>query len=113
MMVRNSLLAALVLVLVGGSSPSVDAQPAQKPFEVVEATIADIQEAIKGKRLTATDLVNTYLARIKAYNGACVDQPQGILGPVFPKANAGNINALITLNLRPAARARWGFDERK
>src|SRR5262249_40599573 len=64
-------------------------------------------------RLAVTDLVNAYVARIKAFNGTCVSQPQGILGPVSPIANAGQINALITLNLRPAARAKWGFDDRK
>ena len=47
-------------------------------FEVVEGTIADIHDAIRAKRITSTDLVNMYLARIKAYNGSCVDQPEGI-----------------------------------
>ena len=90
------------------------AQPARanKKFEVVEATIADIHDAIRAKRITSTDLVNMYLARIKAYNGSCVDQPEGILGPVSPIANAGQINALMTLNLRPAARKKWGFSDR-
>ena len=86
---------------------------ADKKFNVVEATIADIQTAIKSKRLTATDLVNLYLARIKAYNGTCVSEPQGILGPISPIPHAGAINALMTLNLRPAARKKWGFDDRK
>ena len=89
------------------------AQPSGKKFEIVEATIADIQNAIKAKQLTATELVHMYLARIKAYNGTCVEEPQGILGPVSPIPHAGAVNALITLNLRPAARQKWGFDERK
>ncbi|MGZ8519592.1 MAG: amidase, partial [Candidatus Binatia bacterium] len=78
------------------------AQPARanKKFEIVEATIADIHKAIRSKQLTVTQLVNLYLARIKAYNGTCVNEPQGILGPVSPIANAGAINALMTLNLR-------------
>ena len=54
-----------------------------------------------------------YLARIKAYNGTCVNEPQGILGPVTPIPHAGALNALMTLNLRPAARKKWGFDDRK
>ena len=54
-----------------------------------------------------------YLARIKAYNGTCVNEPEGILGPVSPIAHTGAINALMTLNLRPAARKKWGFDDRK
>jgi Asp-tRNA(Asn)/Glu-tRNA(Gln) amidotransferase A subunit family amidase len=89
------------------------AQPSGKKFEIVEATIADIQNAIKAKQLTATELVNMYLARIKAYNGTCVEEPQGILGPVSPIPNAGAINALISLNLRPDARKKWGFGDRK
>ena len=69
--------------------------------------------AILAKRLTATELVKLYLARIRAYNGTCVEQPDGILGPIKTIPHAGRINALQTLNLRPAARAEWGFDERK
>src|SRR6266567_3016358 len=128
---RHLIFAALLLTLTAGPRDSAQAQsPAvttrdvggkvadaggakDKKFEVVEATIADIHNAIKSRQLTATDLVNMYLARIKAYNGTCVDQPQGILGPVSPIPHAGNINALMTLNLRPAARKAWGFDDRK
>ena len=83
------------------------------PFEIVEATIADIHRAILSGQVTTTDIVNMYLARIKAYNGTCVSQPEGILGPITPIANAGQINALMTLNLRPEHREQWGFDARK
>ena len=82
-------------------------------FQVHEATIADIQAAIQSKRITTVGLVEQYLRRIKAYNGTCVNEPQGILGPVTTIPKAGQINALSTLNLRPAARERWGFDPRK
>ncbi len=54
-----------------------------------------------------------YLDRIKAYNGSCVDQPQGILGPFTTIKHAGQLNALITLNLRPASRLSLGLDARK
>jgi amidase len=84
-----------------------------KKFDIVEATISDIHNAIRAKQITATDLVAMYLARIKAYNGTCVKEPQGLLGPVSPIPHAGAINALMTLNLRPAARKKWGFDDRK
>jgi amidase len=112
---RHLTLLALSLALTAGLGGSAQAQPAgaDRKFEIVEATIADIHKAIRSKQLTATELVSKYLARIKAYNGTCVNQPQGILGPVSPIPNAGNINALMTLNLRPAARKRWGFDDRK
>jgi Asp-tRNA(Asn)/Glu-tRNA(Gln) amidotransferase A subunit family amidase len=82
-------------------------------FQVEEATIEDIHEAIRARRLTATQLVHLYLERIKAYNGTCVNEPEGILGPISTIPHAGKLNALITLNLRPAARVAWGFDARK
>lgn len=100
------------------SATSVAAPPASAPagasrFHLEEATIEDIQRAILAKEITVERLVELYLARIKAYNGTCVKQPYGILGPVVPIKNAGQINALQTLNLRPAALAAWGFDARK
>jgi hypothetical protein len=82
-------------------------------FEVAEAGIADIQSALLSKRVTTVQVVRAYLARIKAYNGTCVKQPQGILGVIEPIPNAGQINALMTLNLRPASRKQMGFDDRK
>ncbi|MET0986037.1 MAG: amidase family protein, partial [Steroidobacteraceae bacterium] len=82
-------------------------------FHLEEATIDDIQQALLAKKLTTVQLVELYLKRIKAYNGTCVKQPKGILGPITPIANAGQLNALQTLNLRPATRKKWGFDERK
>jgi amidase len=82
-------------------------------FQVHEATIPDVQRAIQSKRITALGVVEQYLRRIKAYNGTCVNEPQGILGPVTTIPRARQINALSTLNLRPAARERWGFDARK
>jgi Asp-tRNA(Asn)/Glu-tRNA(Gln) amidotransferase A subunit family amidase len=112
---RHLTLLALSLAMTAGPGGTPQAQPtgAEKKFEIVEATIADIHNAIRSKQLTATQLVNMYLARIKAYNGRCVNEPQGILGPVTPIPHAGSINALMTLNLRPATRKQWGFDDRK
>ena len=82
-------------------------------FEIQEATIEQIQQAILKKQITTHGIVEAYLRRIKAYNGTCVSEPQGILGPVTTIAHAGQINALSTLNLRPATRTAWGFDARK
>src|SRR5215510_7744134 len=97
---------ALSLAMTVALAGMVQAQPlgASKKFQIVEATIADIQKAIRSKQLTATQLVNMYLGRIKAYNGTCVNEPEGILGAVTPLPHAGALNALITVNLRPAAR---------
>ena len=65
--------------------------------------------------VTSTRVVELYLNRIKAYNGTCVNQPDGVLGlgPITPVRNARQLNALITLNLRPAKREALGFDRRK
>src|SRR5688572_3032538 len=82
-------------------------------FQIEEATIADIQRALQAKQISTVDLVTSYLTRIKAYNGRCVEQPEGELGPTKTISHAGQINALGTLNLRPATRAKWGFDARK
>jgi amidase len=84
-------------------------------FRVEEATIEDIQGAIMRGELTSTRLVQLYLNRIKAYNGTCVNQPDGVLGagPITPIKNAHQLNALMTLNLRPATRERLGFDPHK
>src|SRR5229473_7180324 len=86
-------------------------QPSAPKFHLEEATIPEIQQAIKAKQITTVQLVHLYLDRIKAYNGPCVDQPDGPLGFITPIAHAGQINALMTLNLRPAARVALGFDD--
>jgi len=88
------------------------AQGSRGKFQIDEATISEIQNAILARKATATDIVRTYLERIKAYNGTCVNQPFGILGPITMKPKAGKVNAIMTLNLRPANRTAWGFDPR-
>jgi len=103
----------LSLALVAITAPTGFAQGARAKFHLEEATIAGIQDAIRGGQITTVGLVELYLKRIKAYNGTCVNQPQGILGPITTIANAGQINALSTINLRPATRMKWGFDDRK
>ena len=61
------------------------------------------------KQITTVEVVNLYLARIKAYNGTCVNQPEGLLGPITTIPHAGQFNALGTLNLRPATRKALGI----
>src|SRR5438067_11049787 len=114
-MQRGLRLVTVVLLLCAGvdSPAGQTADRRASHFEIQEATIDRIQDAIRKKQITTRSVVEAYLRRIKAYNGACVNQPQGILGPVTTIAHAGQINALSTLNLRPAARALWGFDARK
>jgi Asp-tRNA(Asn)/Glu-tRNA(Gln) amidotransferase A subunit family amidase len=101
------------LTVPADQEPTVVATLRRRPFQVEEATITDIQQAILSRRITATELVTKYLDRIKAYNGTCVNEPNGILGPISTIPHAGKLNALMTLNLRPQARLAWGFDSRK
>src|SRR5215831_18311960 len=82
-------------------------------FRIEETTIEDIQGAIMRGELTSTRVVQLYLDRINAYNGTCVNQPDGVLGTITPIKHAHQLNALMTLNLRPASRERLGFDPRK
>ncbi len=105
---------AMSLFVLAGAFPVRGAvQRGPVRFHLHEATIDQIQQAIRTGAITATGLVELYLKRIKAYNGACVNEPQGILGPITTIPHARQINALSTLNLRPATRRTWGFDDRK
>jgi len=108
-MLRQLAFASFILL-----APSlVPAQAAE--FQIEEATIDDIQAAILRGELTSTRVVQLYLNRIRAYNGTCVNQPDGVLGlgPITPIKNAHQLNALLTLNLRPAKREKLGFEPRK
>jgi amidase len=105
-------LAALSVSIIASTTLDAQQQPPAR-FHLQEARIADIQRAILAKEISSAGLVELYLKRIKAYNNACVNQPMGILGPITTIPHAGQINALSTLNLRPAARKARGFDERK
>ena len=82
-------------------------------FRIEEATIDSIQAAILKGDLTSTTVVQLYLKRIKAYDGPCVTQPDGVLGSFTTIPHAGQINSLITLNLRPSTRTALGFGARK
>jgi amidase len=89
----------------------------QAAFRVEEATIAGVHRAFRAKKLTATELVSRYLERIRAYNGVCVagdlDAATGLqLGDITPIPNAGQLNALITLNLKEDKRIKLGFPEK-
>src|SRR5687768_2862549 len=110
---RTRIAGAVVAVAISLSAVPVRSQRRTAGFEIQEATIGQIQQAILKKQITTRGVVEAYLKRIQAYNGTCVNEPQGILGPVTTMAHARQINALSTLNLRPQARTAWGFDARK
>jgi hypothetical protein len=81
--IKSALYAGVCAALLGAALPSVSAAADiahdKQTFHVEEATIAQIQSAILSRQITVTELVKLYLARIKAYNGVAVDEPQGIL----------------------------------
>jgi amidase len=84
-----------------------------KHFESMEVSIEDIQSAILKKQVTTEEIVRLYLARIQAYNGTCVKEPEGILGRIETIPNARATNSLMTINLRPATRKALGLSDRK
>src|ERR1043165_9175886 len=99
--ILRAVAATFLLVCSGAMLPvPVQAATASAEFQIEEATIDGIQSAILAGRLTSTQVVQMYLKRIKAYDGPCVAQPEGILGPFTTIPHAGQINALITVNLR-------------
>jgi amidase len=55
------------LILLLCIASSVFAAPASKPFSVVEASIPEMQAALREKRVTSRELVTQYLVRIATY----------------------------------------------
>jgi amidase len=100
---------AFFALIIGHCSLVIPAASAAEKFHLEEASIASIQSAIQAKQITSTQLVKLYLARIKVYNGPGVKEPNGILGAVETVPDARQINALATLNLRPATLKAMGF----
>src|SRR6185295_17067839 len=114
MTMRLTICVVLACLLAASGGPlSAKAKGKTAPFSIEEASIADIQKAILSRQVTTVDVVKLYLARIKAYNGTCVNQPEGLLGPISTIPHAGQLNALGTLNLRPSTLKAWGFDDHK
>jgi amidase len=56
---------AAALPAIGATKPSI--QTAQKPFTIVEASISDMQAALRDGRVTSRELVQQSLARIATY----------------------------------------------
>lgn len=56
-----------LVVLTAASLVACSAPPASEPFDVVEATIPEMQTAMEEGRLTSRDLVEAHLARIAMY----------------------------------------------
>jgi Asp-tRNA(Asn)/Glu-tRNA(Gln) amidotransferase A subunit family amidase len=86
--------------------PAAAADPVpERGFHLEEATIADVHRAIRSGQITAVQLVDLYFKRIEAFNGICVkgetDPENGLMyGEIAPVADAGQLNAYLTLNIR-------------
>jgi amidase len=78
----------LAFAVVGGTRPAAQHQGTSQ-FQLVEATLGDIQKALQTKLITSEQLVEMYLARIAAYDQA---------GPA--------LNAYIHVNANAADEAR-------
>src|SRR5205085_12239044 len=68
--IRYLMTKLLSVVVVLSTAARVAQAPARRPaFQVEEATIAGIQQALMQKQVTTVGLVEQYLWRIQAYNG--------------------------------------------
>jgi amidase len=61
---KSAVTSALLLLAITASAAT---KPAPKPFNVVEASIADMQAALRDGRVTSHELVQQYLLRIATY----------------------------------------------
>src|SRR5436189_5691979 len=74
----------ILLVLILATVPLYAAKdrPTPKPFSVVEASIPEMQEALRSGRVTSRDLVTQYLLRIATYedklNAAITVNPKAL-----------------------------------
>lgn len=107
-------------LMLGDSSPS-------SRFHLEEASIADILQALRRHQVSCGGLIRAYYRRIKAYSGHCIQydsngdgvgpdydffMPSGkgvYLGVVGAVQNAGKVNAIQSVNLRPAHYKELGF----
>lgn len=114
-----------------GGSPPVSIDAAAPPagmdaptaaageFHLIEATVDSIHAALMAKTITCEGLTRLFYKRIKAYSGHCVKfdkydlfMPSGkgvYLGVVEAIPNAGKVNAIQSVNLRPATYKELGF----
>jgi amidase len=111
----------------GMGGPAADGGVVAGDFHLREATITDIHNALLGKKITCDALIRLYFKRIKAYSGHCIKYdkngdglgpdydftlPSGkgvYLGVVEAVGNAGKVNAIQSVNLRPASYKALGF----
>jgi len=88
-------LSAAVLSVVLAADQSAAPRPraaaparAARPFHVEEATIADVHRAIQHGETTCKNIVETYIARARAYNGTCTQLVTRDGAPIAPGPGA-------------------------
>src|SRR5215472_567893 len=89
------ILGAAALLLCVESASNGKAEMRTRAFELVEATIPQLQTALQAGTVTSHDLVSMYLARIDAYDEK---------GPALNAVSVTNRNALAEADLRDAER---------
>jgi Asp-tRNA(Asn)/Glu-tRNA(Gln) amidotransferase A subunit family amidase len=83
----------MLQIAVAANDNSKDDKGKKSKFSVVEASIADIHNAIKTKQATCTDIVQAYIDRAAAYNGVCTQlvTPDGApVSPAFGRVIVGS-----------------------
>lgn len=84
---------AIAAVLLATTALSARAQ--QRGFQIEEASIADIQNAIRQGRTTCQGVVQAYIARAKAYNGACTALVTSDGKPIAPATGMMRAGSLL------------------
>jgi Asp-tRNA(Asn)/Glu-tRNA(Gln) amidotransferase A subunit family amidase len=72
-----------------------EADAESPPFKLVEATIDDIQRAIKRGEITCKQVVQAYIDRIAAYNGPCTQLVTAEGAPIAPSQGYVRAGALF------------------
>jgi hypothetical protein len=93
----NTAVAGAVLLLGAGTVPPGRTEMQPRSFELLEATVPQLQAALTAGTVTSRDLVTMYLARIDAY-----DQT----GPALYAISVKNGNALAQADARTPSGGR-------
>ncbi len=97
--IRNSIiLSVMVLTLPLSPASSIAQSVSGSPFRVEEKSITDIQNAITSGQTSCKQVVQAYIDRAKAYNGACTALLTKDGAPIPP--STGMVRAGAPLNIR-------------
>jgi len=82
-------------VLLAVSSPVGTLYAASKGFQIEEASIEDLHQAIRKRQATCVQIVEAYVERARAYNGACTRLVTEDGAPVAAKPGALRATKLV------------------